>query len=303
MFSRRHPFLFFILMFTAMTMGGFILLSAIFSTMFTYSGKTSAFELGEKVGVVKIEGAIMDAENTVDQLKAFRENPSIKAVVVRVDSPGGGVGPSQEIYREIRKASEKKKIVASMGSLAASGGYYVASAADMIMANPGTITGSIGVIMSYTNLQDLFGKIGLSPVVIKSGRYKDIASPVRKMTQEEEGLLQAFAEDLHQQFIADVAQGRGMTVEAVKKIADGRIFSGKTAREIGLVDQLGNLEDAIETAGRLAGIKGKIVPVYPPQQRNLSMIELLTGMSAVELFHRVTIDRTFYGGYLYQPGQ
>ncbi len=301
MFSRRHPFLFFILMFTAMTLGGIILISAIFSTMFTYSGKTTTFELGEKVGVVKIEGAIMDAEDTVDQLKAFRENPSIKAVVVRIDSPGGGVGPSQEIYREIRKASEKKKIVASMGSLAASGGYYVASAADTIMANPGTITGSIGVIMSYTNLEDLFGKIGLSPVVIKSGRYKDIASPVRKMTEEEKALLQAFADDLHGQFISDVAQGRGMTVEAVKKIADGRIFSGKTATEIGLVDQLGNLEDAIEMAGRLAGIKGKIVPVYPPQQRSLSMIELLTGMSTAELIHRVAAERTFYGGYLYQP--
>ena len=302
MFARRHPFLFFMLMFTAMILGGVILLSAIVSTLFTFSGKTTTpFELGDKVGVVKIEGAIMDAADTVDQLKSFRENPSIKAIVVRIDSPGGGVGPSQEIYREIRKASEKKKVVASMGSLAASGGYYVASAANTIMANPGTITGSIGVIMSYTNLEDLFGKIGLSPVVIKSGRYKDIASPVRQMTDEEHALLQAFADDLHNQFINDVAEGRSMDVEEVRKIADGRIFSGKTAKELGLIDQLGNLEDAIEMAGRLSGIKGKIVPVYPPQERNLSMIELLTGMSTGDLIHQVAAERTFYGGYLYQP--
>jgi protease-4 len=302
MFSRRHPFLFFILMFTAMTLGGVVLLSAIFSTMFTFSGKTTTpFELGDKVGVVKIEGAIMDSGDTVAQLKAFRENPSIKAIVVRIDSPGGGVGPSQEIYREIRKSSEKKKVVASMGALAASGGYYVASAADTIMANPGTITGSIGVIMSYTNLEDLFGKIGLSPVVIKSGRYKDIASPVREMTDEERALLQAFADDLHDQFISDVAEGRGLEVEDVRKIADGRIFSGKTAKELGLIDQLGNLEDAIEMAGRLAGIKGKIVTVYPPQERNLSLLELLTGMSTADLIHQVAAERTLYGGYLYQP--
>ena len=302
MFSRRHPILFFVLMFTAMTLGGIILLSAIFSTMLTFSGKTTTpFELGDKVGVVKIEGAIMDAGDTVDQLKTFRENPSIKAIVVRVDSPGGGVGPSQEIYREIRKTSEKKKVVASMGALAASGGYYVASAADSIMANPGTITGSIGVIMSYTNLEDLFGKIGLSPVVIKSGQYKDIASPVRKMSDEERALLQAFADDLHDQFINDVAEGRGMDAGEVRKIADGRIFSGKRAKELGLIDQLGNLEDAINMAGRLAGIKGKIVTVYPPQERNLSMIELLTGMSTADLIHQVATERTFYGGYLYQP--
>lgn len=303
MFSRRHPFLFFILMFTGMTLAGVILLSAIFSTMFTFSGKTTGFELGDKVGVVKIQGAIIDAENTVDQLKTFRENPSIKAIVVRINSPGGGVGPSQEIYREIQKASKKKKVVASMGTLAASGGYYVAAAADSIMANPGTITGSIGVIMSYNNFEELFGKIGLSPVVIKSGQYKDIASPVRQMTDEEEALLKAFAEDLHHQFIDDVAKGRDMAVEDVREFADGRIFSGKTAQEIGLVDQLGNLEDAIDLAGRLAGIEGKIVPVYPPQERARSMLELLTGMSTAELIQQISVGGTFTGGYLYQPGK
>lgn len=289
-------------MFTGMTLGGVILLSAVFSSLFAFSGKTG-FELGEKVGVVEILGVIVDAGQAIEQLKAFRENPSIKAVVIRIDSPGGAVGPSQEIYREIRKTAEKKRIIASMGTVAASGGYYVASAANTIMANPGTITGSIGVIMSYTNLEDLFGKIGLSPVVIKSGEYKDIASSVRQMTEDERALLQAFVADLHDQFVGDVANSRQMEVAAVRQLADGRVYSGKTAQECGLVDQLGNLEDAIELAGRQAGIKGKIVAVYPPEKIKFSLLEWLTGMSAVELIHQVTAGEGFYGGYLYQPGK
>ncbi len=282
-----------------MTLSGVVILSA----LFTFSGRTTGFELGEKVGVIAVLGAVIDAGEAIDQLKSFRENPSIKAVVIRIDSPGGAVGPSQELYREIRKTSEKKKTVASMGTVAASGGYYIASAADQIMANPGTITGSIGVIMSYTNLKDLFGKIGLSPVVIKSGEYKDIASPVREMTKEERSLLQAFADDLHNQFISDVANGRRMEVAAVRQLADGRVFSGKAAQEAGLVDQLGNLEDAIELAGRLGGIEGEIVSVYPPEETDFSLLEWITGMSAVEWISHLAVGAGIYGGYLYQPGR
>ncbi len=303
MFSRRHPFLFFVLMFTAITLTGVVLLAVVISTLFSFPGK-GGFELGDKVGVVEILGPIVDSRQTLEQLKSFRENPSIKAVVVRIDSPGGGVGPSQEIYRAIRKTSENKKTVASLGTVAASGGFYIAAAADMIVTNPGTITGSIGVIMSYTNLEELFAKIGLDPVVIKSGQFKDIASPVRKMTEEERTLLHDFAEDLHNQFINDVAAGREMEVSAVREIADGRIFSGKTALDFGLADQLGNLEDAVELAGRLGGIKGKIVSVYPPQDMKFSLIEFLTGKTAVELIRRFSASQQgLSGGYLYQPGK
>ncbi len=299
MFSRRHPFLFFVLIFTGMVLSSLILISALLA----FSWRGAGFELGEKVGVVEVGGAVFDARDAVEQLKSFRENSSIKAVVIRINSPGGAVGPSQEIYREIRKTAEKKKTVASLGTVAASGGYYIASAADVIMANSGTITGSIGVIMSYTNLEDLFGKIGLSPVVIKSGEYKDIASPLREMTEEECALLQEFTDDLHHQFVSDVANGRKMDTAEVMQFADGRIYSGKTAHEIGFVDQLGNLEDAIELAGRLAGIKGKIVAVYPPEERRFSIFELLTGMSVVELMHHIAALDGLNGGYLYQPGK
>jgi protease IV len=299
MFSRRHPFLFFVLIFTGITLSAAVLLSALFVL-----SEPGAIELGEKVGVVEVLGAIMDAGGVTADLKTFRENPSVKAVVVRVDSPGGAVGPSQEICREIRKTAEKKKIIASMGSVAASGGYYIASAADKIMANPGTITGSIGVIMSYTNLEELFGKIGLSPVVIKSGEYKDIASPVREMTEEERVLLQEFAGDLHDQFINDVAKGRGMDVAAVRQLADGRVFSGKKAQEVGLVDHLGNLEDAIEMAGRMAGIEGEIVSVYPPEDVPFSLLEWISGMSAAEWVRHIATEMGgLSGGYVFQPGR
>ncbi|MEW6078647.1 MAG: signal peptide peptidase SppA [Thermodesulfobacteriota bacterium] len=299
MFSRRHPFLFFILIFTGMALSAAVVLSALFVL-----SDPASLELGEKVGIVEVIGAIMDAGGVISDLKTFRENPSIKAVVVRIDSPGGAVGPAQEIYREIRKTAGKKKIVASLGSVAASGGYYIAAAADTIMANPGTITGSIGVIMSYTNLEELFGKIGLSPVVIKSGEYKDIASPVRTMTEAERALLQEFAGDLHDQFINDVATGRGMDVAAVRQLADGRVFSGKKAREIGLIDNLGNLEDAIEMAGRMAGIEGDVVSVYPPKEEPFSLLEWISGMSAVEWVGHITTQLGgLSGGYLFQPGR
>lgn len=306
MFSRRHPFLFFFLMLTGMMLTGVVVLVAFFSALFGLSG-SSGFELGEKVGIVEVLGPIFDAGETIEALKAFRESTSIKAVVIRIDSPGGAVGPSQEIYREIRKTAEKKKTVASMGGVAASGGYYIASAADVVMANPGTITGSIGVIMSYTNMEDLFGKIGLTPVVIKSGQYKDIASPVRKMTDAERALLEAFAKDIHDQFIADVAAGRAMDEASVRQVADGRIFSGKAAQALGLVDHLGNLEDAVEMAGRLAGIKENAVPVYPPAKRRFSLLELLTGMTGADAMHQLAAvaaaGQGLSGGYLYRPGQ
>jgi protease-4 len=219
--------------------------------------------------------------------------------VIRVDSPGGVVGPSQEIYREIVRTKAIKKVIASMGAVAASGGYYVIAGTDGIVANPGTITGSIGVIMEYTNFQELFNKIGLSPVVIKSGQFKDTGSPARAMTPEEERILKAFVDRLHQQFVSAIAEGRQLDLAKVQDLADGRIYTGQDAKDLGLVDRIGNLEDAIEWAGRLAGIEGKIVAVYPPEKK-ISILRLLSESALKDLVGRVTRPE-MTAEYIYAP--
>ncbi len=263
MFSRRHPFLFFLIVMTALITIGVIIISTMVAT---FSGRDKRI-VGEKVGVIEIVGSIADSKTIVDQIKTFREEDAVKAIVLRIDSPGGGVGASQEIYREIQRTVSEKTVIASMGSVAASGGYYVAAACDGIVANPGTITGSIGVIMGYTNFEELLSKIGLTPVVIKSGEYKDLGSPVRTMTSEEQSLLQELTLKIHRQFVDAIANGRQMPVEQVEAIADGRIFTGQEAEILGLVDRLGNVQDAIQWAGELGGIKDKIETVYPEKER------------------------------------
>lgn len=229
----------------------------------------------DKVGVIRVEGVILDAQQTVGDLKKFGESPSVKAIVLRIDSPGGGVVPSQEIHEAIKRVRSKnsKTIVASMGTVAASGGYYIAAATDRIMANPGTLTGSIGVIMELANLEGLLKKIGVASVVVKSGRYKDIGSPFRKMAEEDRRILQTVMDDVHRQFIEAVAEGRALGVEDVLSLADGRIFTGRQAREAKLVDELGDLDDAIKLAAELAGIEGEPKVVEP--RKRFSIRELL----------------------------
>lgn len=295
MFSRRHPFLFFILIFSS------ILAIVIIGTslLFTLGSQNANFDFGEKVGIIEIKGVISDSKDIIAHLKQFREDDSIKAIVLRIDSPGGSVGPSQEIFREVRKTIGQKKVITSMGTIAASGGYYVAAGTDGIVANPGTITGSIGVIMGFTNFEELIKKIGLVPIVIKSGKYKDTGSPVRQMTEDEEKILQNFVQRIHMQFVKAIAEGRKMDVQKVKSIADGRIFSGEEAKDLGLVDRLGNLDDAIEWAGRLGGIKGKISTVYAPEKK-YSLLRYIIDLSLNTLLN-YTIHRDFYGGYLFRP--
>ncbi len=264
MFARRHPLLYSLLIFAGIVSGTLIVLALIITIGFNRAvGYRSGQSSGkEKVGVVELSGVITDARTPIRHLIGFREDKSIRAIVLRVDSPGGSVGPAQEIYREIVKTKKTKKIVVSMGTLAASGGYYVAAAADKIMANPGTITGSIGVIMGYANFEKLLEKIGLVPVVVKSGQYKDMGSPTRTMSSEEKKLLQEVSDGIHRQFIQDIADGRGLTVDQVRKVADGRIITGEAALQAGLVDRLGNMEDAVQWAGNLAGVKGTVEAVY-----------------------------------------
>ena len=295
MFSRRHPYLFFILTFSSVVATAMIIMTL----LFVIGTRDSEFEFGEKVGIVEINGIIADAKNAIHNLKRFREDSSVKAIVIRINSPGGAVGPSQEIFREIRKTSSSKKVVASMGSIAASGGYYIAAGADGIVANPGTITGSIGVIMGFTNYQELLRKIGLFPVVVKSGKYKDIGSPVRKMKPEEKKILQDFARKIHKQFIKDIVEGRKMDQAKVEALADGRIFTGEESKELGLVDRLGNFEDAIEWAGRLGGIKGKISTVYA-REKKFSLLRYIADSSAKALLNRI-VDPSLSADYLYSP--
>ncbi|MBX3320060.1 MAG: signal peptide peptidase SppA [Nitrospira sp.] len=229
----------------------------------------------DRIALIRIEGVIVDSQATVGELKKFGENPSIKAIVLRIDTPGGGVVPSQEIYDAVKRVRNKsnKAVIASMGSVAASGGYYIAAATDRIVANPGTLTGSIGVIMETANLEGLLQKIGVEGVIIKSGKYKDVGSPLRKMSAEERGLLQAVMDDVHKQFIEAVAEGRSMELRAAQVLADGRIFTGRQAKEAKLVDELGDLEDAIQLAAEVVGIEGEPKVVEP--RRRFSFRELL----------------------------
>ncbi len=224
-----------------------------------------------KIALITIENIITQSSNTIRQIKKYADDKSIKAIVFRIDSPGGGVAPSQEIYSAILKVrkNSNKIVVTSMGNVAASGGYYIACASDKIVANPGTLTGSIGVIMTFPNIEELMKKIGLKTEVIKSGKFKDIGSPMREFTEEEKKLLQGVIDDVYDQFVNAVADGRGMDIQKVKELSDGRIFTGRQALEIGLVDKLGSLEDAIELAAELVGIEGKPKIVSERKERNL----------------------------------
>lgn len=249
----------------------FVVIAAL-SLLTIFKGK---LQLGEKVAVVRVSGIILDSTSVIEELKEYSNDRSVKAIVLRVDSPGGGVAPSQEIYEEILKIKEKKKVVVSMGSVAASGGYYISAPADVIVANAGTLTGSIGVIMEIPNVSGLMEKIGVETQVVKSGRHKDMASVFKSLTPEEKEILQTVLDDVHDQFIEAVSEARGMEYEVVRKLSDGRIFTGRMAKELGLVDELGNLEDAIMLAGKLAGIKGEPEVVY--KEKEFSFIDMLRG--------------------------
>ena len=236
---------------------------------------------GARVGLVRVEGGIYDSRQVIRDLESMVEDPGIQAIVLRVDSPGGGAAASQEIFEYIRGVQEQGvPLVVSMGSVAASGAYYIACTADTIFANPGTLTGSIGVVMSFTNLEELFGKIGLDFEVIKSGRFKDTGSWSRQMTDAERALLQETIDDIHAQFVEAVAEGRGMEYDAVAALADGRIFSGRQALEAGLVDRLGTLEDAVEVAARMGGIEGEPRVQEPVRRNRLTLWDLLSGSAS-----------------------
>ena len=239
-----------------------LLLGAIL-TLVSGSPASSLLSLREKIGIVNIEGAITDSEPVVTQLVQFRKDKGIKAIVLRIDSPGGAVAPSQEIYWEVKKAAASKTVIASMGKVAASGGYYVACAANKIVANPGTLTGSIGVLMEFLQVEDLLKKIGVGIEVLKTGEFKDIGSPHRKLSEKDRELISNLISDIQRQFVEAVARGRNLPIEKVREIADGRILSGAQSKEHGLVDELGNFQDALELAKKMTGVEGEVTLVYP----------------------------------------
>jgi protease IV len=230
------------------------------------------------IGLVEVKGMILDSRETVRQLRHFLKKDDIKAVVLRVDSPGGVVAPSQEIYEEVKKFAAKKKIVVSMGSLAASGGYYISAPATLIYANPGTITASIGVIIKLSNIEALMDKVGIKSTVIKTGKFKDSGSPMRELTAEDRAMFQSVIDSTHNQFIKAVASGRKLPEDEVRRIADGRVLSGEQAMALKLVDRLGTFQDAIEEAGRLAGIKGDPEVILPPKKKVNYLDMLSVGM-------------------------
>ncbi len=236
------------------------------------SAKASLFSEGGAVGVVELNGVIMDSKKTLNRLEQFEENDDIKAVVLRLNSPGGAVAPSQEIYQAVK--AYKKPIIASMSSVAASGAYYVACGAQKIYANPGTITGSIGVIMEFINLEKLYEWAKVQRYSIKTGVFKDAGAEYRDMTPQERALLQAMVDDVLTQFKEAVVTGRKIPAAEVDAVADGRIFSGSQAKAAKLVDQLGTLQDAIAEAGKLGKLKGKPHVVYAEKKRGklLSML-------------------------------
>ncbi|MFH0821368.1 MAG: signal peptide peptidase SppA [Pseudomonadota bacterium] len=249
---------------------------------------------GGKIGVVTMTGALTSADDILKELRKHRKKSSIKAVVLRINSPGGAVAPAQEIYREIAATREKKPVIATIETVGASAAYYIASNCTQVVCSKGTITGSIGVIMMLPDIHKVIEKIGVDVTVIKAGKYKDIASQVRPPTQDERAILENFAKEIHEQFIQDVAEGRKGKIELdkLRSIADGSFFSGGRALELGLVDKIGNFFDAVQIAAELGGIKGEPKLVYP-EKRWDGLLDMLVG-SMAESFSRA-LDRVRTG--------
>ncbi len=236
---------------------------------------------GDKIGIVEVSGAITESKEVMEDIIRFKEDDGIKGVIVRINSPGGSVGPSQEIFNEVKKLRAKKKVYVSMGSVCASGGYYIAVAGERLYAMPATITGSIGVIMEHMIIEDLFKKIGLQSDTLKSGAFKDAGSPFRKMKDDERAYFQAILDAIHDQFIKTVSDERKIPLEATKKLADGRVFIGTQAKDLKLVDQIGTFYDTVDDLKKALNIKGKPVLVYG--KKPFSLLKWLISSASKEL--------------------
>lgn len=295
---RKHPVIFGIVL---LFLTAFFFLLAVIG-LSSIKGNRHALSLNDKVGIVPIDGVISESKEIIEQIEKFGRDETIKAVVIRIDSPGGGVAPSQEIYGAILELKKKKKVVASMGSVSASGGYLVSCAADKIVANPGTVTGSISAIMHFANAEELMKKIGLKGSVIKSGKFKDIGSPLREMTEEDKAIIQGLVDDIYEQFLEVIILNRKIPKEDLVKIADGRVFSGRQAKQLKLVDELGDLNFAVRLAATISGIKDKPETVYPPKKKSTFFDLVSQDISAAFSAHLKERTAALSGvNYLYQP--
>lgn len=276
----------------------FFTIAACFSLMAisTILGESREISMSSGVGLVEVKGLIVDPQETVKHLHEFSKNDRVKAVVLRIDSPGGVVGPSQEIWSAVKKMKSKKPVIVSMGSVAASGGYYIASPATLIYTNPGTITGSIGVLMKFSNLEGLMDKVGMKAFTLKTGKFKDVGSPARAMSAEEKTMLQSVIDSTHAQFVRAVAEGRNIPIEKVRELADGRIFSGEQAVALKLADRIGTMQDALEEAARLGGISGEPHLIKPPKKRRL-LLDMLVEESASRLVDKMRSEFGFSINY------
>ena len=267
--SRVPAFFFGLFSGCAVVFGGFFVLAVLFAA--SRNGNDTEFRFGDKVAIVPIEGEILDARDVVEALHRYADNSNVKAIVMRINSPGGAIAPSQEIYEAVRNTRNEsgKPIIASLDSVAASGGFYIAAACDRIVANPGSITGSIDVILQWMEVKDLLAWAKMKPETISAGAFKTAGNPYDALSDADRAYLQRIVTQLHGQFIRAVADGRKgkMTLADVSRVADGRIFTGEEALSLKLVDQLGNLDDAVALAGKLAKISGKPATIYPRKKK------------------------------------
>ena len=271
--ARRHPILRGLLISVGVALSLVVLVVGVAALL--GGGLSDRLTLGKSIGVLELRGVITDAADAIEALDRFRKNDNTVAVVLRIDSPGGAVAPSQELYDAVWRVRETKPVIASLGNVAASGGYYVASAANTIFADPGTITGSIGAIMSVRQVAELAQKVGVSEQVVKSGRFKDAGNPLRPLSAEERAVFQEMVDDVLTQFVMAVAKGRGMDETDVRPLADGRIYSGAAAHRVGLVDRLGGLTAALDVAWRDAGQEGDPRVTRVRGQRRTWWLDLL----------------------------
>ncbi|HEX2966511.1 MAG TPA: signal peptide peptidase SppA [Syntrophorhabdaceae bacterium] len=271
-----------------------IVVAVIFTGLYIMGLISSA--VSGKIGVIEVEGTIADLKEVMQDVVDFKDDDSIKGVILRINSPGGAVGPTQEMYSEIKKLRQKKKVYVSMGSVCASGGYYLAVTGEKIYANPSTITGSIGVIMEQAVVEDLMKKIGVEANTIKSGDMKDIGSPFRKMKDEEKKYLQTVIDNIYEQFVQDVAQGRKMQVDQVKQLADGRIFTGLQAKQVGLVDNIGTFYDVVADMQKTLGMRGK--PELTYGKRPFSLLRWLLSSAVKDMIFKSTSSPI---QFLYKP--
>ncbi|MEW6220427.1 MAG: signal peptide peptidase SppA [Thermodesulfobacteriota bacterium] len=297
-FRNRHPILASLLLLAGIAVLGMVGLSLVVSGLFHSRPTLATVDTG--IGVVELDGPILSSAAVVEDLVSFRDSPKIKGIVLRVDSPGGLVGASQEIHAEVQRCAAAKPLVVSLGSVAASGGYYAALGATEILASPGTITGSIGVIMKFPNLAELFEKIGLANQVVKSGAMKDIGAADRPLSDEERAVLQGVIDSVHRQFVLAVVEGRRLAEEEVWPLADGRIFSGEQALARGLIDRYGTFRDAVARVAELAGLD-KVPELVYPERRDFSLLELVAGRQEARAWRRALVGGAAMA-YEWRPG-